>query len=491
MGACSDENGGMFVTYADYNTGGTSPYSRSLFLKHFDQFGIELIQTPTEIDTLTWYIWDNAPSLTSDGCSGLYIGYTQDSLVQEIEFYPYFKGKAKVQRISNNGEKMWGDEGIQLSINSRFQSALPIATTSSYDLIVGWNEWDELSLPDTNNFFINKLSDYGISQWGAEGIQIGEPDTKHTVEGYSILPDGSGGAIISYEEENIYKIQRVSESGESQWIIVVPHYKSIVSDLVGGILVVESRFIESSNYELYINKIDSEGNLTWSEAGLFIDYSNQPFNNNSLSIYMRPDSTVVCHFTKTSGGSTQSYLQYVSFSGNSILESPLHTSSELCGTRVARGMVGSNENSTIFVMQDDRDAEFKTYCTKISSNGQILWDSNDILFWDQQILDGILLSDQTDGLINIAYGNSPTSPQLMAQKISVFGNIGEVVPLISTIGDINSDGSVNILDVVIVVAVILGDYEGNDYELQESDVNCDGTIDVLDIVYIVDIILNM
>jgi len=52
-------------------------------------------------------------------------------------------------------------------------------------------------------------------------------------------------------------------------------------------------------------------------------------------------------------------------------------------------------------------------------------------------------------------------------------------------GDVNQDGSVNILDVVMTVNIVLSD-EYDDL----ADLNNDGAVDILDIVQLVDLILN-
>ena len=53
------------------------------------------------------------------------------------------------------------------------------------------------------------------------------------------------------------------------------------------------------------------------------------------------------------------------------------------------------------------------------------------------------------------------------------------------LGDLNNDGQVNILDVVIVVNNIL-----NDIENSLGDLNADSIVDVLDIVILINIILS-
>ena len=55
----------------------------------------------------------------------------------------------------------------------------------------------------------------------------------------------------------------------------------------------------------------------------------------------------------------------------------------------------------------------------------------------------------------------------------------------SLLGDINMDGALNILDVVLVVNFALS----NNYN-QMADMNSDGTINILDVVLLVGLILD-
>jgi hypothetical protein len=54
-------------------------------------------------------------------------------------------------------------------------------------------------------------------------------------------------------------------------------------------------------------------------------------------------------------------------------------------------------------------------------------------------------------------------------------------------GDINTDGIVNILDVVLLVNIVLGQTEGS----SAADINNDGVYNVLDVVQLVNLILNI
>ena len=54
-------------------------------------------------------------------------------------------------------------------------------------------------------------------------------------------------------------------------------------------------------------------------------------------------------------------------------------------------------------------------------------------------------------------------------------------------GDVNQDGEVSILDVIVVINMVLGMSEMD----MIADVNLDGTVDVLDIITLVNIILDI
>ena len=57
-------------------------------------------------------------------------------------------------------------------------------------------------------------------------------------------------------------------------------------------------------------------------------------------------------------------------------------------------------------------------------------------------------------------------------------------------GDVNADGSIDVLDIVLVVNIIIETYDPSDDEFSAADINNDGVVDVLDIVILVNAILE-
>ena len=58
------------------------------------------------------------------------------------------------------------------------------------------------------------------------------------------------------------------------------------------------------------------------------------------------------------------------------------------------------------------------------------------------------------------------------------------------LGDLDSNSSIDILDIVMTMNIILNIIEPTEYQLMAGDLNTDGVIDILDIINIVGIILN-
>ena len=65
---------------------------------------------------------------------------------------------------------------------------------------------------------------------------------------------------------------------------------------------------------------------------------------------------------------------------------------------------------------------------------------------------------------------------------------GSIPPLNIDFGDLNSDGTVNVLDVVLTVSSVLGYASLNGEQILTADINMDGKVDVIDLTLIIDML---
>ena len=72
----------------------------------------------------------------------------------------------------------------------------------------------------------------------------------------------------------------------------------------------------------------------------------------------------------------------------------------------------------------------------------------------------------------------------------LINNAQQIKSTYPLMGDMNQDGSLNVLDIVMMIDLVLYNPNPSDTELMIGDMNGDGFINVMDIVMVVDIILN-
>ena len=77
-----------------------------------------------------------------------------------------------------------------------------------------------------------------------------------------------------------------------------------------------------------------------------------------------------------------------------------------------------------------------------------------------------------------------------ATEISILKTIDYLDQFSYTEGDVNADGVIDILDLVILVNVILGSQELDLVETYAADMNLDGLINIQDIILIINLILT-
>ena len=93
------------------------------------------------------------------------------------------------------------------------------------------------------------------------------------------------------------------------------------------------------------------------------------------------------------------------------------------------------------------------------------------------------MSDFTPSLFNNQL--CPPYPDCISQSDIDLQDTSECIESSELHGDLNSDGVINIQDIIVMVHFIL-----NDNNNECSDINEDGLIDILDIINLLDIILG-
>ena len=147
------------------------------------------------------------------------------------------------------------------------------------------------------------------------------------------------------------------------------------------------------------------------------------------------------------------------------------------------GIINTNNQNSINTFVQENSITFPILFDPGSSGGVQGGDTYDDYYMpnDGSPYPRDFIIDQ-EGMIQ--YANNEIDFEWMLYVIS------QLIDYDYIIGDINSDSTVDILDIVLIVNIILGTLEPDELQILVSDLNQDNMINILDVVQIVNIILD-
>jgi len=201
-----------------------------------------------------------------------------------------------VQKISEDGDLLWGESGIHCTEFNLEQEAPKVCSDGEGGAIVAWRASNERNYTD---LFIQRVNRLGVRQWGDEGIALtGDNETDENFE--AIIPDGQGGVILlwivnSREMGDDLWIERIDPNGEPMWgddgVVICQeqndqHRAKLIRHENGFVVFWEDgRDDENgqSQYDIYGQFIEPDGNFRWREGGSLICLEDE-FNQGSPAV---------------------------------------------------------------------------------------------------------------------------------------------------------------------------------------------------------------
>jgi hypothetical protein len=127
------------------------------------------------------------------------------------------------------------------------------------------------------NVYAQKISPEGETMWGEKGVLLVESNSQfYSFSSIQVISDGSGGAITtvpstpsSSQPETTYHIFKISSQGQAIPLAVLERVDRIISDGAGGIILDYS----PNGKTLSAIRIDSTGNFPWGENGVSLPRS--------------------------------------------------------------------------------------------------------------------------------------------------------------------------------------------------------------------------
>ncbi|MDY0083608.1 MAG: T9SS type A sorting domain-containing protein [Ignavibacteriaceae bacterium] len=213
--------------------------------------------------------WGTTP-LNISKENGSVINYTAGKLGNGIYTAYTYQGTNKIiyqNLISANGTLLWGNDGILLTYKTGSQSNPQFAFIDS-TVVVSWtNEFEK-----SKDVFIQRFDLNGKRLWGNDGKRI--IDIKGNQFGQRIVHNQKGSIILAWIDKKINSsatnlfIQKVNDEGELEWDSLgvtissaketEKSYLNLISDGEGGAIAVFKGTLNKKN-EIYGQRIFSTG----------------------------------------------------------------------------------------------------------------------------------------------------------------------------------------------------------------------------------------
>ena len=268
----SDNHGGVIVAWRDVRNG-----NRDVFAQRISVNGEML----WENDGLPICVQPNAqswPLLVSDAGEGAILVFG-DSRHRNRDIY--------AQRIDANGELLWGENGVPVSIAPFLKEDVKVISDDQGGAIVVWEDSRHGNL----DIYAQRIDGEGKPVWELNGVPVykGEGDQYDPF----LTTDDAGGTIIAWwdistPDWNVYA-QRIGATGQRVWedkgvpVCTAPGNQGgpfVVADGSGGAFVVWSDYRNDptifSSADLYAQRIDAEGKALWEKDG--INFCDDPSN---------------------------------------------------------------------------------------------------------------------------------------------------------------------------------------------------------------------
>ncbi|MBK6912819.1 MAG: T9SS type A sorting domain-containing protein [Ignavibacteriales bacterium] len=414
--ACQDGRGGASISFQNFNYDTTNLYFQ-------------------QIDSLGSLKWNSAIVISEIGNSNypvdIFLGDSNSTLVCYSAGEVYFDSSFNqiiltepyVQKLDNDGKKLWGEAGIKLRTDTtKF-------TNGSTDFCIDENGgifcfWD-FSIPGggsyTHKLYIQHISKNGERLWGENGILVA--DSVLDSFGIKIISDDSGGIFLQYPYEGKHFIEHYDSTGILKWTLKENlEYEKWIKDGEGGLILSAVRQI--SVKKLILNRISHSGEKLWGEDGIVLDDSVTNINPNPADLLLNSDNTVTASWDNGWYPVDDLFVQRFDLSGYKLWSDNLKVSNEI-SSKGDHGLLESEVNSNILLYYLGRIPS-GLYAQRIDKFGYKVWGDTDIAVTNLTPGLSQIVSDGNYGAIVVFENDAPWGG-ILAQQISKNGNLGEII----------------------------------------------------------------
>ena len=406
---CSDSAGGCYISY-DYNS---TSYPRWLALERLDRYGSKpwginkriLGESPEQ----------SGAQIIEDDEGGVIMSY-----IDRYENLPNWTQRVRVQRVDRNGNFLWGQTGVRVTLEEINQGYNHLVTDGYRGCVIAWQDINY-------TYYVNRIDFNSNRLWGNNGITL-------STGTYNLQP-----IVVKATDENYYVkagslVYRMRQNGEIVRTDTVT-FENIIADNDGGI-VISGRVGNVFNRRLVAQRKDSLGNNLWHEP--YVEIADSLHINTLLNIRQNNDYYYYSWVGKKNGLNNRAQFQSLRQDGSLLFSNE----SELLSSDSAiskMGIIPSGSSKIIFCWNIPGVIN-TTYSQLYDTLGNKFWNENGVIVAHPNISYQSFTTDNNEGFI---IGGTINEFTIVAQQVSKNGYLGEIIT--------NADDNSNLLDIELLL----------------------------------------
>lgn len=366
----------------------------------------------------------NSVHTDSDGNGGIVMAWddNRNSATTQDDIY--------AQRLNKSGIRKWTLYGTSICNSAGVQKNSSIVDADNGSAIIVWED----NRNGNYDIYAQKIDSSGNILWATNGVAVCNKTT--TQKSPKIVGDNAGGAIIVWEDSlNFYwdiYAQRISSNGTLLWssggvsICSASNTQAnprVDEDGLGGAIFTWQDKRNNTDYDIYAQRINSSGVVQWATNGVVICNSINTQSNPRIE----PDGSngaLIGWMDKRNGLDNNIYIQRINSSG--IVQWTTNGVSVCSATnnQSALDMKYIGTSGIVLSWKDDRASANAIYSQLVSLSGVPQLTSNGIQLSNSlKSLSPNVISDGNGGAIVAWQDSTILGWDIVSQKIDSNGNI--------------------------------------------------------------------
>lgn len=398
----SDGSGGAITCWNDKRNGLNGTYNDEVYAQRIGSDG-NILWPIDGIKVTPSNVWSYTNSMCSDGNGGAFI--TWHAVVDSNSLC--------VQHINASGTLMWDSSGVIICSTTLSQQIIPkIAGDGNGGAIIVWGD-DRNGGSSAAGVYAQRVNAAGVVQWTANGIVVADT-TGFQGGSIQIASDGSGGAIIAWEDQRsgttveIYT-QKLNASGTMLWdsngvvvnsVVGGSLYPQLISDAGGAIICWVDR--RNPDWNIYAQKVNTGGAIQWIVNGVPICAAASNQNSPQLTSDGNGGAIITWNELGTGIPDPNIYAQRVNASGTAQWAI---NGMGVCLAASGQGfpqLTSDGNGGAVITWQDARTNNIQDiYAQRIDSSGSSIWANDGVAVSTATFVQSfpVVLNDGINGMI--------------------------------------------------------------------------------------------